>query len=87
MSLAGLSLETATRRGGGEDGWGRAEEMRVRMEARLVERVEAREGEMGIVSIVILQSSTVKSLGSQGLSPIDSESNDVKPRGRIGAVH
>lgn len=80
MSLAGLSLETATRRGGREDEWGRAEEMRVRIEARLVERVEAREGEIGILSVVILRSSTVKSLGFHGHSPIDSESNDVKPR-------
>lgn len=53
ISLAGLSLETATRRGGVWEGVGRAEEMRVRTEVKLVERVEARVGDMGIASDVM----------------------------------
>lgn len=48
MSEAGLSLETATRRGRGCEGVGRAECMRVRIEERFWLRVEARVGEMGI---------------------------------------
>ncbi len=45
--MAGFSLETATRRGGGREG-GRAVVMRVRMEVRLVERSWAREGSIFI---------------------------------------
>lgn len=48
MSLAGLSLETATRRGGFDEGEETAEAMLVWMDVRLAASVEAREGEMGI---------------------------------------
>lgn len=52
MSFAGLSLETATRRGGFLEE-GEADEMRVRTEVRFWVRVEARVGEMGISEVMV----------------------------------
>lgn len=48
MSFAGLSLETATRRTGGPEEEGLAEEMRERMEVRFEERCLARAGSIRI---------------------------------------
>lgn len=52
MSFAGLSLETATRRGGGVEVLGRADFMRVLMCVRLAMRVWARLGLMCISEVV-----------------------------------